>query len=183
MYTFADFAENTFAKLLTNCCTVYYIERVKEIPPLQIMRTIVATATTNQEANDIWLALCEQHPYVEYADINGLQVTFVYTPAAEKEAQQEQANREWMQQQAQSELKQTKKRKQPKPLELQAKADSIGLAHLEIDKNEGVITISKRKCYGGEVLFSSKSGISVSRQLTKMAWEYATACNPRVNEI
>ena len=151
--------------------------------PLQTTRTIVTTATTDQEATDIWLALYEEHPYVEYADINGLQVTFVYTPIAEKEAQQEQANREWMQQHAQPEAKPVKKRKQPKPLELQAKADSLGLAHLEIDRNEGIYIVSKRKCYGGEVLFSSKSGISVSRQLTKMAWEHAIACTPRVSDV
>ena len=84
---------------------------------------------------------------------------------------------------AKAEAKPVKQRKQPRPIELQNKADSIGLSHLEIDRNDELYTVSKRKCYGGEVLFSSKSGISVSRQLTKMAWEHAIARNPRVNNI
>lgn len=143
------------------------------------MRVIVATATTEQEANDIFIAIVEEQPYIEFVNINGLQVTVIYTPVAEVEAQREEAQREWMQEHAQPETP-VKKRKQPRPIELQNKADKLGLSHLEIDKNDGIYTVSKRKCYGGEVLFSSKSGISVSRQLTKMAWEHAVARNPRI---
>lgn len=146
------------------------------------MKTIVATATTDQEATDILIAITEEHLYIEYANINGLQVTVVYTPVAEVEAQREQADKEFWERHAQPEAKPVKKRKQPRSIELQNKADKIGLSHLEIDKNEGIYTVSKRKCYGSEVLFTSKSGISVSRQLTKMAWEHAIACNPRIND-
>ena len=137
------------------------------------MKTIVATAKTEQEVNEIWLAILAEQPYIEFTNINGLQVTIIYTPVAEVEAQREQADKEFWQKHAQPEAKPVKKRKQPRPIELQNKADSIGLSHLDIDRNDGIYTVSKKKYHGGEVLFSSKSGISVSRQLTKMAWAHA----------
>jgi cytoskeletal protein RodZ len=124
------------------------------------MRTIVATATTDQEATEIYLSIVANQPYIEFAQITGLQVTVIYTPVAEREAQQEE--------QPQPEVT-TKKRKQPKAKELNAKAEKLCLFDIEVDKNGGVYEI--RKIYGGAVLFMSKSGISVSRRLTKMHWD------------
>ena len=143
------------------------------------MRTIVATATTEQEANDIWLAIIAEQPHIEFANINGLQVTVIYTPIAEVEAErekveaeQEKADQEWMQQHAQPKpkVKPAKKYKQPRPIELYNKAQDLCLDDIELDRDNGIYTIRKRKVYGGELLFSSKSGISISRQLTKMHW-------------
>jgi hypothetical protein len=133
------------------------------------MRTIVATATTDQEATDIYLALYGEHPHVEYANIDGLQVTFIYIPIAEKEAQQEQANREWIEKHSQPKTESKKQRKQPSVRELNTKVEKLYLFHLEVDKNAGVYDI--RQLCSGKILFTSKSGISVSRQLTKMYWD------------
>ena len=140
------------------------------------MRTIVATAKTEQEVNKVWLAICEKYPHIEYVEINGLQVTVVYIPVAEVEAveaERERANQEWMQQhvQPEPEIKLARKYKQPKSIELYNKAQDLCLNDIELDRDNGIYTIRKRKVYGGELLFSSKSGVSISRQLTKMHWE------------
>ena len=135
------------------------------------MRTIVATAKTEQEVNEVWLAICEKYPHIEYMEINGLQVTVVYVPVAEVEAQQEQADKEFWQKHAQPKIKPVRKYKQPKSIELYNKVQNLCLNDIELDRDNGIYTIRKRKVYGGELLFSSKSGISISRQLTKMHWE------------
>ena len=139
------------------------------------MRTIVATAKTEQEVNEIWLAILAEQPHIEFANITGLQVTIVYTPVAEVEAveaERERADQEWMQQHAQPKpkVKPAKKYKQPRSIELYNKAQDLCLDDIELDRDNGIYTIRKRKVYGGELLFSSKSGISISRQLTKMHW-------------
>lgn len=141
------------------------------------MRTIVATATTEQEANDIWLAIVAEQPRIEFAEVNGLQVTVIYTPVAEVTAQQERDNQEWMQKHAPKKV--TKKRGQPKALSLQEKANNSGLARLVVDKNNGIYTITQRSSYGNELLFTSKSGVATSKKLTQLAWAQAIANNPR----
>jgi hypothetical protein len=144
------------------------------------MRTIVATATTEQEATSIWLVIAAEQPHIEFASINGLQVTVIYTPVAEVEAQREQANQEWMQQHAPKKV--VKKRKQPKALKLQEKANNSGLSRLVIDKSNGIYTITSiGSSYGNELLFTSKSGVAVSKKLTQLAWSQAVANNPRVD--
>ena len=137
------------------------------------MKTIVATAKTEQEVNEIWLAILAEQPHIEFANINGLQVTVIYTPVAEVEAEREKADQEWMQQHAQPKpkVKPAKKYKQSKPIELYNKAQDLCLNDIELDRDNRIYTLRKRKVYGGELLFSSKSGISISRQLTKMHWE------------
>ena len=142
------------------------------------MKTIVATAKTEQEVTEIWLAILAEQPHIEFANINGLQVIVVYTPVAEVkaeqervEAQQEQVYKEFWQKHAQPEIKLARKYKQPKSIKLYNKAQDLCLNDIELDRNNGIYTIHKRKVYGGELLFSSKSGISISRQLTKMHWE------------
>ena len=145
------------------------------------MKTIVATAKTREEAEQVLTAIYNREPFIVWADINGIHFNAIYETRAEFNKRQE----DEIEAAAQLEAKPVKKRKQtkqPRPIELQNKADSIGLSHLDIDRNDGIYTVSKKKCYGGELLFASKSGISVSRQLTKMSWEHAMACNPRIND-
>lgn len=150
------------------------------------MRTIVATVKTREEAEQVLTAIYDREPLILWADINGLQVTAIYETRAEFNERQEREYQQVCNENqaiidetevvAQPEAKPVKKRKQtkqPRPIELQNKADSIGLSHLDIDRNDGLYTVSKKKYHGGEVLFSSKSGISVSRQLTKMSWAHA----------
>ena len=147
------------------------------------MKTIVATAKTREEAEQVLTAIYNREPFIVWADISGLQVTAIYETRAEIDKRQEreyqqvcnenQAIIDEIEAAAKAEVKPAKKYKQPRPIELQNKADSIGLSHLDIDRNDGIYTVTKKKCYGGELLFASKSGISVSRQLTKMSWEHA----------
>ena len=141
------------------------------------MKTIVATATTEQEANDIWLAIIAEQPHIEFADINCLQVTVVYTPVAEIEAQfaeieaqREQADKKFWERQTQSEANSTKKRKQIIVKDLNAKVEKLCLFHLCVDKNEGIYQI--RNNYGkNEVLHTCKTAIGVSRKLTRIYWD------------
>ena len=148
------------------------------------MRTIVATAKTEQEVNEVWLAICEKYPHIEYVEINGLQVTVVYTPVAEIEAQfaeieaqfaeieaeREQADKEFWERQTQSEANSTKKRKQITVKDLNAKVEKLCLFHLCVDKNEGIYQI--RNNYGkNEVLHTCKTAIGVSRKLTRIYWD------------
>ena len=143
------------------------------------MKTIVATAKTREEAEQVLTAIYNREPFIVWADINGIHFNAIYETRAEFNERQEreyQAIIDETEVVAQPEAKPVKERKQtkqPRPIELQNKADSIGLSHLDIDRNNGIYTVSKKKYHGGEVLFSSKSGISVSRQLTKMSWAHA----------
>lgn len=126
------------------------------------MRTIVATATTEQEANDIWLAIIVEQPYVEFADITGLQVTVIYTPIAEREAQQEEL--------LEPEIT-TKTRKQPTIEELRAKVEKLFLDNLlvaRVGKKWQIVVGYGKNC--DEVLYTCKTPIGISRQLTKMHW-------------
>ena len=141
------------------------------------MKTIVATAKTEQEVNEIWLAILAEQPHIEFANINGLQVTVVYTPVAEIEAQfaeieaeREQADKEFWEKQTQSETNSTKKRKQITVKDLNAKVEKLCLFHLYVDKNEGIYQI--RNNYGkNEVLHTCKTAIGVSRKLTRIYWD------------
>ena len=141
------------------------------------MRTIVATAKTEQEVNKVWLAICEKYPHIEYVEINGLQVTVVYTPVAEIEAQfaeieaqREQADKEFWERQTQSEANSTKKRKQITVKDLNAKVEKLCLFYLCVDKNESIYQI--RNNYGkNEVLHTCKTAIGVSRKLTRIYWD------------
>ena len=141
------------------------------------MKTIVATA----KAEQVLTAIYNREPFIVWADINGIHFNAIYETCAEFNERQERETEAVAQPEAKP-VKKRKQTKQPRPIELQNKADSIGLSHLDIDRNDGIYTVSKKKYHGGEVLFSSKSGISVSRQLTKMSWAHAIACNPRIND-
>ena len=135
------------------------------------MKTIVATATTEQEANDIWLAIIAEQPHIEFANITGLQVTVVYTPVAEVEAQQEQADKEFWQKHAQPEIT-TKTRKQPTIEELRAKVEKLFLDNLlvaRVGKKWQIVVGYGKNC--DEVLYTCKTPIGISRQLTKMSWD------------
>ena len=141
------------------------------------MKTIVATAKTEQEVNEVWLAICEKYLHIEYVEINGLQVTVVYTPVAEIEAQfaeieaqQEQADKEFWERQTQSEANSTKKRKQITVKDLNAKVEKLCLFHLCVDKNEGIYQI-RTNDGKNEVLHTCKTAISVSRKLTRIYWD------------
>lgn len=143
------------------------------------MKTIVATAKTREEVEQVLTAVYSREPFIVWADINGIYFNAIYETRAEFNERQEREYQaiidetEAVTQPGAKPVKKRKQTKQPRPIELQNKADSIGLSHLDIDRNDGIYTVSKKKYHGGEVLFSSKSGISVSRQLTKMSWVHA----------
>lgn len=136
------------------------------------LKAIVATATTEEEANLIFAEIAKTHAFIEFVKIDGCQVTVTYEPEQErldrinKEAEEEKA--------ALPPIKKSAKKLTIEDLE--AKIKQLGLGK-DLFITATVARPDKPQEYAVHnidwnlpkpTIFKSKSAIAVSRKLTKI---------------
>lgn len=143
------------------------------------LKTIVATAATELEANLIFTEIAKTHAFIEFIKIDGCQVTVIYEPDQER---LDRINREAEQKKATLPVAK-KSAKQLAIEDLEAKVKQLGL-----DKDLFVTVTAVRSDKPQEyavhnidwnlpkpTIFKSKSAIAVSRKLTKIHKERQAA--------